>query len=90
MVPVSTIPTTTSLLSVPKLAHAACALIFCMFHWFGAELASQYALGYTSKNPRRDGRFRKVTVRVADHPGAAPRTRSGYVAARADRKAAAE
>jgi VWFA-related protein len=55
-----------------------------------AELASQYAIGYTSKNPRRDGAFRKVTVRIADHPGAAPRTRSGYVASRADRKAGAE
>jgi len=55
-----------------------------------AELASQYALGYTSKNPRRDGSFRKVTVRIADHPGAAPRTRSGYVASRADRKAGTE
>jgi len=29
-----------------------------------------------------------VTVRIADHPGAAPRTRSGYVAPRPDRKAA--
>ncbi len=52
-----------------------------------AELASQYALGYVSKNPLRDGRFRKVTVRVADHPGVAPRTRSGYVASRPTRKA---
>jgi len=55
-----------------------------------AELASQYALGYVPKNPRRDGGFRKVTVRIADHPGAAPRTRSGYVAPRADRKAKTE
>ncbi len=52
------------------------------------ELASQYAIGYTPKNPRRDGTFRKVTVRVTDHPGAAPRTRSGYVAPRAERKVA--
>jgi len=50
------------------------------------ELASQYALGYTSKNPRRDGAFRKVTVRVADHPGVSLRTRSGYVAQRPERK----
>jgi len=53
-----------------------------------AELASEYALGYTSKNPRRDGAFRKVTVRVADHPGVSLRTRSGYVAPRPERKAA--
>jgi Ca-activated chloride channel family protein len=46
------------------------------------ELASQYALGYTPKNPRRDGAFRRLTVRIADHPGAAPRTRAGYIAPR--------
>ena len=51
-----------------------------------AELASEYALGYTSKNPRRDGAFRKVTVRVADHPGVSLRTRAGYVAPRPERK----
>lgn len=51
------------------------------------ELASQYALGYVPKNPRRDGSFRKLTVRIEDHPGAAPRTRSGYVAPRSDPKA---
>ena len=50
------------------------------------ELASQYALGYTPKNPRRDGSFRRLIVRIADHPGAAPRTRTGYVAPRIDRK----
>ena len=52
------------------------------------ELASQYALGYLPKNPRRDGTFRRLTVRIEDHPGAAPRLRSGYVAPRTDRKAA--
>lgn len=44
------------------------------------ELANQYALGYTSKNPRRDGQFRRVIVRVSDSPGLRTRTRSGYVA----------
>ena len=53
------------------------------------ELASQYALGYVPKNPRRDGAFRRLTVRIADRPGAAPRTRSGYVAPRAERKTGA-
>ena len=47
------------------------------------ELASQYALGYTSKNPKRDGGFRRVIVRVTDHPGVQTRARSGYLAARA-------
>lgn len=45
------------------------------------ELASQYALGYTSKNLRRDGAFRRVIVRVAT-PGLRTRTRSGYQSAR--------
>ena len=46
------------------------------------ELASQYVLGYTSKNPKRDGSFRSVIVRV---PGMQTRTRSGYVAPRTAR-----
>jgi Ca-activated chloride channel family protein len=43
------------------------------------ELSSQYLLGYTSKNPRRDGRWRRIQVRVA-RPGATGRTRQGYYA----------
>jgi Ca-activated chloride channel family protein len=54
------------------------------------ELASQYALGYVPKNPRRDGTFRKLTVRIPGHPGAAPRTRTGYVAPRPERRAATQ
>ena len=46
------------------------------------ELASQYALGYTSKNGRRDGAYRRVVVRVVDREGVQPRTRAGYVAPR--------
>lgn len=46
------------------------------------ELASQYALGYTSKNPKRDGAYRRVIVRVADPDGVRARTRAGYLAAR--------
>lgn len=42
------------------------------------ELASQYALGYTSSNPKRDGGFRRIFVRV-DEPNVRARTRSGYV-----------
>src|SRR4030095_4536892 len=48
----------------------------------GQELASQYALGYTSNNQRRDGAFRRVVVRLLEHAGARPRTRSGYFAPR--------
>jgi len=54
----------------------------------GEELASQYALGYTPKNARRDGAFRRVIVRIADHPGAQVRTRSGYTAPRPEHRAA--
>jgi Ca-activated chloride channel family protein len=50
------------------------------------ELASQYALGYTSKNGRRDGAFRHVIVRVMEHPGVQTRTRAGYVSSRAERR----
>ncbi|MNC91545.1 hypothetical protein D3C83_78280 [compost metagenome] len=46
------------------------------------ELASQYALGYTSKNPRKDGSYRRVIVRVADRPGVQTRARTGYLSAR--------
>jgi Ca-activated chloride channel family protein len=41
------------------------------------ELASQYVLGYTSKNPKRDGAWRRITVQV-DRQGATARTRQGY------------
>lgn len=54
------------------------------------ELANQYAIGYTSKNPRRDGAFRRVIVRVAERPEVKTRTRSGYVSARLDRVASAQ
>jgi Ca-activated chloride channel family protein len=47
-----------------------------------ADLANQYALGYSPKNGRRDGAFRRVVVRVADRPDVRTRTRSGYLAAR--------
>jgi Ca-activated chloride channel homolog len=43
------------------------------------ELANQYSLGYISTNTRRDGAYRRVTVRVAQ-PGVRARARSGYVA----------
>ena len=43
------------------------------------ELASQYTLGYTSRNPRRDGAWRRVVVQVS-RPGVTPRTKRGYYA----------
>jgi Ca-activated chloride channel family protein len=43
------------------------------------ELASQYFLGYISKNVKRDGNWRRVMVRV-QRPNVVTRTKSGYYA----------
>ena len=51
----------------------------------GRELATQYAIGYVSRNPMRNGAFRRVTVRVSDSPGAQPRTRTAAYAPRRTR-----
>lgn len=50
------------------------------------ELAGRYTLGYVSTDPRQDGRFRKVEVRLrqARSPDTRIRTRSGYLAQTAD------
>ena len=47
------------------------------------ELSSQYTLGYTSNNPRRDGMWRRIIVRV-NRPNVAARTKQGYYAPRAN------
>lgn len=41
------------------------------------ELSSQYSMGYASKNPRRDGAFRRIVVQV-DRPNTTARTKRGY------------
>ena len=41
------------------------------------ELASQYALAYSSRNPRRDGQWRRIVVRTT-RPDLAARTKQGY------------
>jgi Ca-activated chloride channel homolog len=43
------------------------------------ELSSQYTVGYTSKNARRDGAWRRIVVRV-DRPSTTARTKQGYFA----------
>jgi Ca-activated chloride channel family protein len=45
----------------------------------GEELSSQYTIGYTSKNPLRNGAWRRVVVQVS-RPNATPRTKKGYYA----------
>jgi len=43
------------------------------------ELASQYTIGYTSKNPKSDGAFRRIVVQVA-RANVTARTKKGYFA----------
>lgn len=41
------------------------------------ELASQYTIGYSPMNPRRDGAWRRLVVQVGK-PNVVPRTKRGY------------
>jgi Ca-activated chloride channel homolog len=43
------------------------------------ELSSQYTVGYTSRNAKRDGSWRRVVVRV-NRPNVTARTKQGYFA----------
>jgi VWFA-related protein len=43
------------------------------------ELASQYTLGYSSKNGKRDGAYRRIVVQI-DRSNIQPRTKRGYYA----------
>jgi Ca-activated chloride channel homolog len=43
------------------------------------ELSSQYTVGYTSRNPKRDGSWRRVVVRI-NRPSLTARTKLGYFA----------
>jgi VWFA-related protein len=44
--------------------------------------SSYYLLGYYSSNDRRDGKFRRIEVKLANKPGYVIRSRKGYVAPR--------
>jgi hypothetical protein len=46
------------------------------------ENSSYYVMGYYSTNDRRDGRFRKIEVKLSNKPGLTVRARKGYVAPR--------
>jgi Ca-activated chloride channel family protein len=52
------------------------------------DLAHQYSIAYSPANPRPDGKYRRIVVRVNDRPELQLRTRMGYVA-EATRAAAA-
>jgi len=43
------------------------------------ELSSQYVIGYSSKNAKRDGAWRRIVVRV-NRPSISARTKTGYYA----------
>jgi Ca-activated chloride channel family protein len=49
------------------------------------ELSSQYTIGYSSRNAKRDGAWRRVVVRI-DRPGVAARTKQGYYGPTVSRK----
>jgi len=49
------------------------------------ELASQYSIGYYSTNQKRDGKFRKVEVRL-NKPGLVARTKKGYYTKKENKK----
>jgi hypothetical protein len=44
--------------------------------------SSYYVMGYYSTNDKRDGRFRKIDVKLVNRPGLSVRARKGYVAPR--------
>lgn len=48
-----------------------------IYEQISEELSSQYALAYSSRNPLRNGAWRRIAVRVT-RPGMTVRTRQGY------------
>ena len=48
-----------------------------MYAQIADELSSQYTIGYTSRNPKRDGAWRRIIVRLAESNLQA-RTKQGY------------
>ena len=48
-----------------------------IYEQISEELANQYSLAYSSKNPMRNGAWRRIVVRVSK-PGLTARTRQGY------------
>jgi Ca-activated chloride channel family protein len=55
------------------------------FEEIARELASQYSIGYYSTNSARDGKFRRVEVKVKK-PGLVARTKKGYYGAKPEKK----
>ena len=55
----------------------AIAELPAIYKQISEELSSQYTLGYSSRNAKRDGAWRRIVVRV-DRQGASARTKQGY------------
>ena len=55
----------------------AVAELPAIYKQISEELSSQYTVGYSSRNAKRDGAWRRVVVRI-DRPGLAARTKQGY------------
>ena len=55
------------------------AELAAMYGQISDELSSQFTVGYSSRNTKRDGAWRRVVVRV-DRPGLVSRTKQGYFA----------
>jgi Ca-activated chloride channel family protein len=56
-----------------------------VFEQVARELASQYSIGYYPTNTKRDGKFRKVKVKVKK-PDLVARTKKGYYAPGREKK----
>jgi Ca-activated chloride channel family protein len=50
-----------------------------VYEQISEELSSQYTIGYTSRNPRKDGSWRRLVVRI-NRPNIVARTKQGYFA----------
>jgi Ca-activated chloride channel family protein len=50
-----------------------------LYEQISDELSSQYTVGYSSRNIKRDGAWRRIVVRLG-RPGASARTKQGYYA----------
>ena len=48
-----------------------------IYEQISQELSTLYSVAYTSRNPLRNGAWRRIAVRIA-RPGHVPRTRQGY------------
>ena len=48
-----------------------------IYEQIAEELSSQYSIAYSSKNPHRNGAWRRIAVRIG-RPGLTARTRQGY------------